>query len=125
MPVTKPELIEKLNAAIAVRSSYSDPVGGGRKRFLEHVRDIVERDGFPIPEESKLDVCSMPYVFQELNYDGFDWSLRTEDFGHLSDIVDIDVIVWSGGKTRHEITDKDFEDYNRFCHNAITYRSRR
>jgi len=97
MPISTSELIEKLTAAIALRSSHSDPVGGGRKLFLEHVRDLVGRHGLPLPGDCRLDACAMPYIFQELNYDGYDWSKRTEDFGHLSDIVDIDVITWSHG----------------------------
>ena len=84
----------------------------------------VRTHGLPVPDDRKLDACAMPYIFQELNYDGYDWSNRTEDFDHLSDIVDIDVIMWSGGRDRTELTDDEFAAYNAFCHNAIKYRSR-
>lgn len=125
MPVSLSELIDKLNTAIASRASHDDPVGGGRRQFLEHVRELVRLHGFPLPNDGTLDACAMPYIFQELNYDGYDWSNRLEDFGQLSDIVDIDVIMWSGGKERVELTDDEFSAYHRFCHNAISYRSRR
>lgn len=125
MPVSTVALTEQIDAAIAARSSHSDPIGGGRKLFLERLRKLVERHGLPLPDECKTEACIMPYIFQELNYDGFDWSNRNEDFGHLSDLVDIDVIIWSGGRTRVELTDHEFSEYNRFCHDAINVRSRR
>jgi hypothetical protein len=124
MPISATQLIDKIDTAVASRSSYSDPIGRGRRLFLEHVRELVRTHGLPVPDDRKLDACAMPYIFQELNYDGYDWSNRTEDFDHLSDIVDIDVIMWSGGRDRTELTDDEFAAYNAFCHNAIKYRSR-
>ncbi len=124
MPVSTAQLINKIDNAIASRSSHSDPIGGGRRMFLEHIRELVRTNGLPLPDDCKLDACAMPYIFQQLNYDGYDWSNRNEDFDDLSDIVDIDVIVWSGGRDRMELTDDEFADYHEFCHSAIKYRSR-
>lgn len=124
MPISTDTLIKHIDAAIAARSSHSDLIGGGRKLFLEHVRELISRYGLPLPDDCKLDACVMPYIFQELNYDGYDWASRNEDFGHLSDLVDIDIITWSAGRIRSELSDKEFADYHRFCHDAITFRSR-
>ena len=113
-----------LDAAIAARAADDDPIGSGRRLFLIHLKETISKAGFPLPEALKLDACSMPYVFQELNYDGYDWSSRSAELGHLADIVEIDVIVWSGGLSRGELTDAEYAAYNRFCHTAISYRSR-
>ena len=125
MPTPSDQLLELIDAAIARRAPTDDPIGGGRLLFLEHLKSKLADHGFPLPDEHRLDACSIPYIFQELNYDGYDWSLRTEDLGHLADIVDIDVIVWSGGRSRAELTDSEYNTYIDFCHTAIKHRSNR
>jgi hypothetical protein len=125
MPTSREQLDAMLDAAIETRAAHSDPIGGGRRLFLIHLKDLIRKSGFPLPEALKLDACSIPYVFQELNYDGYDWSTRNAELGHLADMVEIDVIVWSGGRSRNELTDAEYSAYRRFCHEAIDYRSRR
>jgi hypothetical protein len=123
VPHSASELIGRVEAAANARSEHSDPIGRGRCLFLLHVRDLVSRYGLPLPEKSKLDACAMPFIFQELIYDGYTWSDRLGDYGHLADIVEIDVIVWSGGRDRTELTDQEFEAYGHFVSKAIDYRS--
>jgi hypothetical protein len=125
VPLSAAELIEKLDRAIAAGISHSDTLGDCRRIFLEHVRDLVMEHGLPLPENLKHDACAMPYIFQELNYDDYDWSRRTGDFGHLTEIVDIDVMTWSGGRNRSDLTDEEFAEYNKFCFDAIKFRSRK
>ncbi len=114
-----------IDAAVSARAGHDDPIGGGRRLFLVHLRKLIEDNGLPLPKSLRRDACSMPYVFQELNYDGYDWSSRTADLGRLADIVDIDVIVWSGGLGRSELTDSQFSEYFTFCLDAISYRGKR
>jgi hypothetical protein len=125
VPTSTTQTLDLIDAAILRRPETGDPIGGGRRLFLQHVRDIVSQHGLPIPDELKLDNCVMPYVFQELNYDGYEWSERTADLGHLADMVDIDVIVWSGGHTRDELSDSEYNRYFDFCRSAIKHRSTR
>ena len=123
MPLSTTEVLERIDAAIAKRYSHTDPIGAGRRLFLEHLRELVMHHGIPFPAESKIAACIMPHIFQELNYDGYDWSNRNVHFGRLSDLVALDVIIWSDDRTRCEVSDKEFADYNRFCDDAITFRS--
>jgi hypothetical protein len=125
MPTSREQLYAMLDAAMETRAAHSDPIGGGRRLFLIHVKDLIRIQGFPLPEALKLDACSMPYVFQELNYDDYDWSTRSADLGHLADMIEVDVIVWSGGRSRNELTDAEYRAYHSFCLKAIDYRSRR
>ncbi len=125
MPTSGEKIDAMLDAAIETRAAHSDPIGGRRRLFLIHVRELIRQHGFPLPEALKLDACSMPYVFQELNYDDYDWSTRSAELGRLADMVEVDVIVWSGGRSRHELTDGEYRAYFNFCLKAIDYRSRR
>ena len=125
MPISKAELLQKLDAAIAVRAAHDNVIGQRRLELLERVRQLVVTHGLPLPGEWKLEACAMPFIFQELNYDGYDWSRRDENFGQLDDIVEIDVIVWSGGRPRAELTADEFAEYHAFCHDAIRLRTRR
>ncbi len=113
-----------LDAAIEARAAHNDPIGAGRRLFLTDVQNLIREHGFPLPIELRLEACSMPYVFQELNYDGYEWSTRNANLGHLVDMVDLDVIVWSGGRSRNELTDAEYREYWTFCLKAIDYRSR-
>ena len=67
----------------------------------------------------------MPFIFQELNYDDYDWSSRTAPLGGLEYLVDIDVAIWSNGRRRSEMTDAEYGDYWKFCLKAIQHRSQR
>jgi hypothetical protein len=124
MRISREQLDAMIDAAIEARGTHNDPIGRVRRLFLIHVKDLIRDNGFPLPESLKLDACSMPYVFQELNYDGYDWSTRTAEMGHLSDMLDLDVIIWSGGRTRYELTDAEYGAYHHFCLKAIEYRAR-
>jgi hypothetical protein len=124
MPTSREQLNAMLDAAIEKRAAHRNAIGAGRRLFLIHVKDLIRKHGFPLPEAVKLDACSMPYIFQELIYDGYSWSTRTAELGHLADMVEVDVIVWSGGRSRKELTDAEYHAYWRFTHDAMDYRSR-
>jgi hypothetical protein len=122
MPISREQLDAMLDAAIEERAAHSGPIGGGRRLFLIHVKDLIRKHGFPLPDALKVDACSIPYVFQELTYDGYDWSIRSAELGPLTDMVELDVIVWSGGRSRNELTDSEFRAYHGFCLKAIDCR---
>ena len=116
------QVIEMVDAALRLRSSSDDAVTSIRRSWLQTVREHLATRGFALTEEDKRDLCLMPVVFQELNYDGFSWSKRENPLGALEDIVEIDVVVWSGGFCRSEISDSEYRRYWRHCLNTIDYR---
>src|SRR5262245_18520687 len=124
MPKSREQVDAMIDSAIDARATHSDPIGRGRRLFLIYVKDLIRDHGFPLPEALKLDACSMPCVFRELNYDGYEWSRRNAEMGHLSDMVDLDVVIWSGGRTRSELSDAEYGAYFNFCRKAIDYRRR-
>ena len=64
----------------------------------------------------------MPFIFQELNYDGLRWSNRTAFLGPLEGIVELDVILWSAGVRRSDLTDAEYKQYWKSCLDAIDFR---
>ena len=114
-----------IDQALAGHDGDTDPVFLLRCRFLIDLRTTVQENGLPLPDKRKLDACIMPFIFQELNYDDYDWSSRTAPLGGLEDLVDIDVAIWSNGLRRSEMTDAEYGNYCEFCFNAIDHRSKR
>ena len=99
MPTSKAQLLVMIDEAINGRAG-NDSVGQIRRSFLRHIRELLESRQFPLSDADRLDCCAMPYIFQEFNYDDIDWTIRDAKLGHLTDVVEIDVIVWSGGLNR-------------------------
>lgn len=122
MPKSHKQINAMIDATIEARATACDPIGRGRRLLLIHVKDLIRDHGFPLPDALKLDACSMPYIFQELNYDDYDWSSRRSELGHLSDMAELDVIIWSDGRTRTELTDAEYGAYHAFCLDAIGFR---
>ncbi len=114
-----------LDEVLVGHDDDSGPVLLVRRRFLIDLRSMVQEHGLPLPDERQLDACVMPFIFQELNYDDYDWSSRTAPLGGLEDLGDIDVTIWSNGRRRSEMTEAEYRKYWEFCMSAIDHRSRR
>jgi len=114
-----------IDEALARREGGSGPVSDLRRRFLTDLRITLQEHGGPLPDERKLDACIMPFIFQELNYDDYDWGSRTAPLGKLEDLVDIYVAIWSNGRRRSEMTDAEYRNYWKFCLIAIQHRQDR
>jgi len=125
MPLSVDDILRMIDAAVALRDGHDDPISKGRCLRLLYLREAIRQTGFDMGREERLKCCLMPFVFQELNYDDYDWSNCLAPLGHLEDIVDIDVVVWSGGLRRSELSDPQYEEYSKFCHRAVTFWSNR
>ncbi len=124
MPLNANDILTLIDEVLVGHDDDSDPIQQVRRRFLIDPRSMVQEHGLPLPDKRKLDACGMPFIFQELNYDDYDWSSRTAPLGSLEDLVDIDVAIWSNGRRRSEMTDAEFGNYREFCMSAIDHRSR-
>lgn len=124
MPLDSSDIMRMIDDALARHGNHTDPVSVSRRRFLIDLRATVKELGLPLPEEQKLNVCIMPFIFQELNHDDYNWSSRTSPLGQLEDLVDIDVAIWSNGCRRAEMTDVEYGNYWEFCMTAIDRRSK-
>ncbi len=125
MPLDSNDILTMIDEALAGRDADTGPVSASRRHFLTDIRTTVQEDGLPLPDKRKLDACIMPFIFQELNYDDYDWSSRTAPLGELEELVDIDVAIWSNGRRRSEMTDAEYHNYWVFCMSAIRHRSER
>jgi hypothetical protein len=125
MPLAFSDILAMINEELAGFGSRADPVAESRRRFLIEVQAMIRELGFPLPEERKLDACIMPFIFQELNYDDYDWTSRTSPLGPLESLVNIDVAIWSNGCQRSELTDAIYADYSKFCLKCIEHRLKR
>ena len=119
--ISATQLIEMIDAAVQ-RWSGDDPMAMIRRAALLHLRELIGKNGFHLSENQKREGCLMPALFQELNYDDCDWSDRTADLGPLQEMVEIDVLAWSGGLRRCDLTDSQYKKYWRHCLGAIDYR---
>lgn len=61
----------------------------------------------------------MPAYFQEAIYDGINWSDQNARLQHLEKELELDSIFHNNGKTRKELSSKEFEEYMRFSASAI------
>ena len=107
--------IERL---ISAYSSNQQPIVQFRFRKLKAINDYYSANGFPktcsLPELSLL-----PAYFQEAIYDGINWSDQNAGLEHLESELELDCIFHNRGKTRKELSSKEFEDYINFSGSAI------
>ena len=126
MPLSADDLISLINEEVSQWTRVGDdPVAAARHNALLHLRDILQRTGFPTDRNQRYELSLVPLVFQEANYDDIDWTDRAAPLGHLSGILAIDVVVQSDGRERHELTDAQYDEYVHRGFAAIDYRSKR
>ena len=110
MPATPEQVLDLIDDLIR-RSATTDPLGAARVRQLKNIRSSVADHGFPPNQEENCKLSIVPLVFQEANYDDLDWSDQNADLGHLTDYFAIDLYLYSGGRTRDELSDTEFRNY--------------
>jgi hypothetical protein len=121
MPLSVDDLIPLIDRDIS-RWAAGGPVAMARRRALLHLRDVLQRTGFPTERNQRRALSLVPLVFQEANYDDIAWTDRAAPLGHLSDIFAIDIAVQSSGRERHELTDAEYHEYVDMSLAAIEYR---
>jgi hypothetical protein len=118
------QIVEMIDAATEQNGS-DNPIAMARRQCLIYLKEMIGLHGLDFSEEMKRDTCLMPLIFQELIYDGYSLSERLAPLGHIENMVEIDVIVWSGGFRRAEITDSEYKLYHDFWGEVLDYRRSR
>ena len=103
---------------IEANSSNQQPIVQFRFRKLKAMNDYYSAKGFPLPC-SILELSLLPAYFQEAIYDGINWSDQNARLEQLENELELDCIFHNGGKTRKELSLKEFRDYIKFCDAAI------
>ncbi len=124
MPLTADDLISLIDEEVSRWTRVGDGVAVARHSELLHLRDVLQRTGFPTDRKQRRELSLVPFVFQEANYDDIDWTDRAAPLGHLSAIFEIDVAVQSDGRERHELTDAEYNAYVDGSFAAIDYRTK-
>ncbi len=122
MSLSADDLISLINEEVSRWTRVGDALAVARHSELLHLRDVLQRPGFPTDRNRRRELSLVPFVFQEANYDDIDWTDRAAPLGHLSGIFAIDVAVQSGGRQRHELTDAEYDRYVEMSFAAIDYR---
>ena len=123
MALSVNDLISQINEEVSRWTPDGDAVA--RHSALLHLRDVLQRTGYPADRALRLELSLVPSVFQEANYDDIDWTDSTAPLGHLAAIFAIDIAVQSGGRERHELTDAEYNEYVHMSLAAIDYREER
>ena len=123
MPLSADDLISRIDEEIPRWKRGGDGVAAVRHSALLHLRDVLQRTGFPTERNQRLELSLVPFVFQEANYDDIDWTDRAAPLGHLSGILTIDIAVQCDGCGRHELTDPEYDEYVHLSFAAIDYRT--
>jgi len=125
MPLSADDVISLINEEVSRWPRVGNAVAATRHRALLHVRNVLQRTGFPTDRNQRCELSLVPFVFQEANYDDIDWTDRAAPLGHLSGIFAIDGAVQSDGRERHELTDAEYDEYVQISFAAIDYRTNR
>jgi hypothetical protein len=125
MPLSADDLISLINDEVSQWTRVGDGVAVARHYALTDLRDALQKMGFPADRHQQHELSLVPFVFQEANYDDIDWTDRVAPLEHLSGIFAIDVAAQSGGRERHELTDKEYNEYVHISFAAIDFRSKR
>lgn len=125
MPLSADDLISLINEEVSRWTRVGDVLALTHYSELLHLRDVLQRAGFPTDRNQRRELSLVPFVFQEANYDDIDWTNRAAPLGHLSGIFAIDVAAQSSGCARHELTDGEYDEYVNASFAAIDYRQRR
>jgi hypothetical protein len=122
MQMSVEQLLSRIETLLTRCPKAGDAVGECRYLSLKNLQESLQQYGFERDDDVKVEACLMPFIFQELNYDEYDWSNRSAHLGQLDENVEIDVIAWSSGRRRAELTDAEYSNYLDCCHRAIELR---
>ena len=108
----------EIKRLVEAYSSNEQPIVQFKFQKLNALNYYYSVNGFPqpcsIPELSLL-----PAYFQEAIYDGINWSDQNARLEHLEKELELDCIFHNNGKTRKELSPKEFEEYINFSASAI------
>lgn len=113
MAKTTVELIAFIDTRLGEYAGEVDSphIVGARARALQRIRTFLLEGRFPTTENERYELSLIPFIFQEANYDGIDWSPGTSRYEHLQDLFDLDFYVAFGGRERSEVTEREARRY--------------
>lgn len=94
------------------------PIVQFRFRKLKAMDEYYSTNGFPQPH-SLPELSLLPAYFQEAIYDGINWFDQHARLEQLTTELELDCIFHNNGKTRKELSAKEFEAYLIFSDAAI------
>ncbi len=83
MALSADDLISLINEEVSRLTPVDNAVAGARHSALLHLREVLQRTGFPTDRDQRRELSLVPLVFQEANYDDIDWTDRAAPLGHL------------------------------------------
>ena len=98
-----------IDAAIVGLSTSSGRIAEARTVILNRLRPALS-GGFPRREDYES-LSLVPFIFQEANYDGIDWTQQGADLAQLTSLFEIDACVWSGGRFLGEFSKAEHAEY--------------
>ena len=98
-----------IDAAIVGLSTSSGRIAEARVAILKRLKAALS-GGFPLREDYES-LSLVPFIFQETNYDGIDWSQQGADLAQLTPLFEIDACIWSGGRFLEEFSKAEHSEY--------------
>ena len=86
-----------------------------RSYLVRQIQAFLETGSFPTLDEDRYRLCLVPLLFQEANYEDFDWSTKEGDLGQLQSLFQLDFMVQAEGLERENSTEVQYEEYRRSC----------
>jgi hypothetical protein len=84
-------------------------------RSLRELRDQVRFRGWPRTFEERLHLSLIPYLDQDAQSGGLDWSAQAPLHGPLAALFDIDARTMNEGRGRAELSPAEFSRYVLEC----------
>ncbi len=80
-------------------------------RVLRNIAQTLGHAGFPKDAEQKLRRALIPLLEHTARAEGVDWTVQEAPLGRFGQLLDVDVRVMTGGRSRAELTAGEFAAY--------------
>lgn len=121
MSLTPEALRQRIETLRGYFAGSHGPVIEARMAILDLIDRQLAESGFPHPA-AYPGLSILPWIHRELVYDDIDWMSRDGDLQQFRLFFEIDVAIWSQGRTREELSDEAFADYIRDARLALDHR---
>lgn len=121
MPLHTQALRQRIDTLRGYFAGSHGPVIEARMAILDLIDRQLAESGYPHPAAYQ-GLSIVPWIHRELVYDDIDWMNRDGDLQQFWLFFEIDVAIWSQGRTREELSDEAFADYIRDVRLALDLR---
>lgn len=80
-------------------------------RVLKAIAQTLGHSGFPKGPEEKLRLTLIPLLDHTAREEGVDWTIQDAPLGRFGQLLDVDIRVMTGGRSRQELTAAEFAAY--------------